>query len=199
MTAGYLESLIGIIIGVPVAVGVLWWPIRGTYRLIVFLRKAAAEYEEMKLVVTSLNCLCQKELNTNGGKSLKDYVLANRDGLKVMFHRMNMIWEMMESAVFECDHDGQCVWASDRLCRLFGLDRGEMVGNGWLQAIEETDRLRVWGEWTKTTQQGVPFSCTYTVVNQETGEVVRCRAFTVTTHNEKHLPIAYFGVVKPLD
>jgi PAS domain S-box-containing protein len=81
-------------------------------------------------------------------------------------------------AVYICDVAGQCVFANDPLCDLFGLDSSDMLGRGWLAAITEPERLQVYDRWDASVRTGVPYHGEYTVENQRTKAVKHCETST---------------------
>jgi PAS domain S-box-containing protein len=70
---------------------------------------------------------------------------------------MNRLAELIPVPVFRTDAAGRCVHANARLCRLAGMKRDEIVGDGWLRALHPEDRQRIASEWEAVVSRGEEF------------------------------------------
>ncbi len=137
------------------------------------------------------------QLKPNGGNSLYDKVSEAVKVALVERDARHFRWANDETAVWECDGDGKCVWVSKKLAELFGMDNAQLLGKGWLTAVEYDERERVWKRWTRSVQQGIPYEDHYIVVNQKTGLRVSCKAMA-TVCIVHDAPERYFGTVTPV-
>ena len=70
--------------------------------------------------------------------------------------RSTAILDISPSPMYECSPEGNCVFANDKLCDLFGLSNEEMMGSGWLDGIEPIERERVYSTWKKSVEFRIP-------------------------------------------
>lgn len=86
------------------------------------------------------------ELKYNGGNSTKDQLRKITELSKSIDSKLNNIsirqesnFELSETAMFECDKNGECVRANIALCKLFGATKEQMMGFGWSNFIEQSE------------------------------------------------------------
>ena len=81
-----------------------------------------------------------------------------------------LITEHLGLALYVCDEHGQCIWVNKQLCELWGCDATDLLGQGWLRGIDDSDRADVWEDWMRCVKTGVPYSdVEYTITNKRTG------------------------------
>jgi len=115
------------------------------------------------------------ELSPNGGSSVKDIVKATNE-LALYTHQMTVVSEarirllqaMAAVCIYECDsRTGECVWVNEGICKLFDLQQHEMLGFGWMQAIDHKEREGVKHAWESAVKGGYPYSWEYTIVRKD--------------------------------
>lgn len=147
--------------------------------------------EEMAKQASQIRGLVD-ETRFNGGHTLKDDV---RD-----LHAMGLtikaqVKELINSgnlAVFMCDQNGECTWASDSLLELYRLRSEEMMGTLWLRAVDPRDRRRVHEEWRRSVEEGYPFDYNYRL---EGGVRVHATAEALVDKSGK--VCGFHGAVRP--
>lgn len=136
------------------------------------------------------------EFSTNSGKSIKDRITRIDNSLKKEELRNKLLADsLLTIGAYECNSDGDCVWANKALCDMFGMSFADMMGNGWLSAICEPDRKRVWKDWLENIQLDIPYDSVYNVCNVESGEKYSCRAHAVAHRDIKGNILGYYGTV----
>lgn len=155
----------------------------------VLLKKMAAQ-DAMLLDI-------KRQLFPNGGTSLSDKLNETLRMAKRAERRSYIIAESSTVATFECDDKGNCVWVNSALAGLFGMERSEMLGSGWLKAIETGDRARVWANFQEAISSKIPYSVEYVAVNQKTEERIPCFAEAEITRDMDGTVIFIHGVVIP--
>lgn len=63
---------------------------------------------------------------------------------------------LLESApigVFQSNAQGECVYVNPAWCRMAGISASEALGQGWITALHEDDRVRVFQEWFQATHE----------------------------------------------
>lgn len=69
----------------------------------------------------------------------------------------------LEIGIYVCQTDGKCTWTNDWLASAFDIDSKDMLGWGWLAAIDKSDQERVHEHWTKAVKEELPYSEEYWV------------------------------------
>lgn len=86
--------------------------------------------------------------------------------------------------MYECDKNtGHCVWVNKALANLFGMNEEDMLGTGWLNAVEQSQIDHVWERWQLAIEKNIPYVCNYTVINQQTKQPIDCCARAVKIRN----------------
>lgn len=112
--------------------------------------------------------------------------------------RQQFIESKLGIALYVCSPDGSCEYANEAIADLFGLERAQMLGNGWMRAVNRSERQKVMEFWEYAVQHKMPYDYEYGVVNQETMEKfkVSTRAFPVVSKDGSVL--CYVGMVERL-
>jgi len=138
------------------------------------LEKAVNHIEKMaeKLSIVS------KELQTNGGGSIKDQIKQIANDVKIIRIEGDATFYLSKDPMFKTDDKGHYVAVNTSLCQLIGVTEGELLGLGWLNYISLEDRDRVGEEWENIIESGKEISTFFTIKNPESMEMipVKCRA-----------------------
>lgn len=135
----------------------------------------------------------------NGGQSMSDRLDKVLNFAKMGERRSLILSEHSNIPTFECDEFGLCVWVNTALANLFGMERAEMLGNGWLKAVDSDDKQRVWRTFKESIEQNIPYSSNYTVVSQRTGQRIYCYASAEVTRTPQNKVIFIHGTVVPTE
>lgn len=142
----------------------------------------------------------QYEFSKNSGKSIKDQITRMEDSLKMAEIRSNLMSDLLiKTGEYRCNSRGETVWVNKALCELFGLNSHEMLGNGWLDAVDKDERIEVLKTWHENIENEIPHEAEYTVKNKITGE-----KFKVLTKANCHKGndgkiLGYYGTVIKLE
>jgi PAS domain S-box-containing protein len=112
--------------------------------------------------------------------------------------RQRLLESHIGIAIYVCDSTGNCEFANDELGELFGLDRADFRGFGWLEAIVNEDRERTHGAWMFCVANKVPYECEYVVKNKRTGKTIKCLATGYPVVRESGEVLCYVGMVVEL-
>jgi PAS domain S-box-containing protein len=167
-------------------VGVLWAAAKKGKKIYTLVADGVGQLAEIR-----------EQLRPNGGNSMYDKLSEVVKTVLVERDARHFQWANEDTAVWECDGDGKCVWVSKKLAELFGMENAQLLGKGWLGAVEYDERERVWKRWTRSVQQGIPYEDHYIIVNQKSGLRVACKA-TATVCTIHDVPERYFGTVTPV-
>lgn len=81
----------------------------------------------------------------------------------------------MELACWESDENGKCVFASNKLSEVIGLPANQILGDGWVTNLIESDKPRVFAEWESSVKQKRMFVMKYAFIH-DNDVIVNVRA-----------------------
>lgn len=137
-----------------------------------------------------------REFSTNGGKSIKDQITRIDDNTRLSELRSKLIaTTLITSGSFECDAHGNWTWANKALADLFGLSLEEMLGNGWLAAVQEHDRMDIWDNWKNAILNNIPYEGVFTIINRKTRKSFQCRANAFQHKAVDGRILGYYGTI----
>lgn len=139
-----------------------------------------------------------KEMSPNGGSSLKDQVTNIDQSLTIVRHHQRILHDADTHPIFECDAAGQCLYANPALALLFGMEREELLGSGWLAALPPTTRMDQWELWQDSVQHDIPYASTYEIHNKQTKKKYLVKATSHTIRDRHGRPLRFYGTVEPV-
>jgi len=180
-----LELLQTIIIaggGLATAILAMW----GLWSKIIkpWFKESRDKREKLEKIVNHIEKMAEKlsivskELQTNGGGSIKDQIKQIANDIKIIRIEGDATFYLAKDPMFKTDDKGHYVAVNTSLCQLIGVTEGELLGLGWLNYISLEDRDRVWEEWENIIESGKEISTFFTIKNPESMEMipVKCRA-----------------------
>lgn len=136
------------------------------------------------------------EFSKNSGKSIKDQITRIDQNTKLSELRIKLIaTNLVTTGIFECDSDGGCVWVNKALAEMFGMEREEMMGNGWLTAIHDNERSEVWQDWNYSVNNKIPYEDEYSIYNKHTEKIFKVRVVAIANKSDTGKTLGYFGTV----
>lgn len=127
-----------------------------------------------------------KEVNFNGGKSMKDIQQKIYTTVKVLEDRDTFNFYLDSQPKFECDSNGLCVRVNDSFSELTGLSEHQSLGNGWLRCISDLDSPHVLNAWELFIQKDLPFNVSCKI---KSGEDVLIKAVSKRSGIHIHIII----------
>jgi PAS domain S-box-containing protein len=73
--------------------------------------------------------------------------------------------EMSSTGIYFTDRDGKCLYVNPAWCRMAGLTCEESSGDGWIKAIQEDDKSRIFSEWDSFVKGEIPWESEYRFVD----------------------------------
>ena len=136
-----------------------------------FFEKNYLEQKKSLLEIT-------KELQPNGGRSIKDQVKQIADDVRIIRVERDATFHLAKEPMFKTDNKGYYISCNTALCNLVGVPEQELLGLGWLNYISLEDKDRIWEEWENIIESGKEISTFFTIKNPESMEMipVKCRA-----------------------
>lgn len=108
------------------------------------------------------------EQQTNGGSSMRDSIedIRSKVGqLKIDLSHMEATFrgqlELDTGGYYMTDARGKCLWTSSVWCALTGVRAEDARGDGWIMAIHEDDRQRVYEAWSMAVRTHSPFNARF--------------------------------------
>ena len=96
----------------------------------------------------------RKELQTNGGSSLKDAIIDMKDTVhridrrqKIIEQRTKAALHYSEAALFETDIAGRLIWSNANFCKYVRDNPTNVTGFDWLSMIKEEERDELLNEF----------------------------------------------------
>lgn len=96
----------------------------------------------------------RKELQTNGGNSIKDAIINLRDACERIEGRQKVIIQRTKAALhysdvplFETDESGRLIWSNAYLCELTKNISTSVEGFDWINLFQEEEREEVQSEF----------------------------------------------------
>lgn len=98
--------------------------------------------------------------------------------MEIVDMRGNILCDRLGVGIYICSLDARCSYANATLSNLFGVDREDMLGWGWLAGITPSDQLRVKTSWALAVQEKLPYKDTYRL---RSGPTVQTEAFLLAS------------------
>mgnify|MGYP002134661587 CR=1 FL=1 len=118
-----------------------------------------------------------------------------KKNIAVLDLRQRLLESNLGLAIFVCNPEGDCEYVNEELGELFGLDKADCKGFGWLEAVIPVERKTVHENWVFSVKQEIPYECDYHVKNVRSGEIflVLAKGYPVLKHDGEVL--CYVGSV----
>ncbi len=128
------------------------------------LRNMIIEVYNVAMDASNIHEIIQKELNTNGGSSLKDAINRIESRLSVQDGKCRATLSLIDSPIWESDEDGNCIWVNRAYRRITGYDIDNVRDMGWISIIAPDSREAVQEEWVNAIRDRRHFSLAYNIV-----------------------------------
>lgn len=124
-------------------------------------RKVIRTVKETEEKVKEITTITKRELQWNGGLSIKDTL----DALSASFGRMEAwntaLLNQSGIAAWRTDACGDVDWVNAAFTHQTGMGIEHLRGSLWLSMVCEDDRARVEGQWLKCIERASPFMTTF--------------------------------------
>ena len=132
----------------------------------------------------------RKELQTNGGSSLKDAIISMRESCvrienrqKVIIQRTKAALHYSNMALFETDESGRLIWSNANLCELTKDIVTSVEGFDWINLFTEDEREEVLTEFKSCLHMNRRFS---KISNMQNGKTVRLLGYPYRISDSEH-------------
>ncbi len=145
-------------------------------------------------IIPTIN-LAKKHLSPNGGTSLVDQVSSIKEKVELMELRWKITTSKSPVGIYECNAAGECVSANAAACDIFGMTEQEMLGRGWLKAIQ-SDKSQIWHAWIGAVKENLPYEAEYNVKNQKTDNIVHVKSSAICHMSTSGKILGYYGTLE---
>jgi PAS domain S-box-containing protein len=140
-----------------------------------------------------------KEFSLNSGKSIKDQINRIDDLVRLSELRSKLLASSFSHVgIYECDASGKFTWVNEALCDIWGMASQDILGNGWLHAIEDDGREDALEKWMNSIKNDIPYDTIYTLINQKTKEKIKIRTTSIANKTIEGKILGYYGQVTRL-
>lgn len=185
-----------ILSAIAVCIGLITVLFKYSCRLFNFFKTKYSHLEAIHIKVEKIF----SEITPNHGSSIKDKVNSLESQVtkitqltEKMFYRQKWILDKSDSAVFESDSEGKCVWVNAKYLKLVKRDFGFVLGNGWRNVICPEDRDRVIQNWERCVKDGIDSEDTYYIVDSKG---VKIKVFCAACRTEQY---GYIGALEVIN
>lgn len=183
--SGYLTGIFG-------ALALLWryaaTPLRAA------IKRPFELFDQIAEKWPLLVALLERFSQPSGPGSLLSFLESLDNRLDLAESRLFAFLDLSTRPVFQCAVTGECVFANEQICELFGMSKADMMGFGWLLGVSEADRDRTNEVWLKAVKNQRPYEATYHVSNRRNGKFfsVTARGLPLMAGSEI---VGYHGVL----
>lgn len=126
-------------------------------------------------------------------KRLRDYLIEVHNQTLINTGRLRILMKSDKYAHFECDATGKCTWVNQAAADLFGVDREDMLGNGWAASIIEEERNQVVKYWQESIRYDVPYTYKYKIFQKKLNKIIELKVTSVTIRDTDGHLIMFCG------
>lgn len=140
------------------------------------------------------------EILPENSLSLREVALYSLNLATISEERSKYLLESHDIPTYECNvKTGECTWVNPALCNLFGIGYKSMLGKGWLAGLDPNEATICWEHFQKAIRIDMPYSWTYTIINQITGRQISCKTTATVIRDQNNFPILLRGIVTEID
>lgn len=139
----------------------------------------------------------QKEFSTNSGKTIKDQLFRIENAQSLNEMRVKALSMNIDNlGIYECDTTGRCIWVNDTYAEIWGRDKQELMGAGWLLGLSEDERQEIWEKWQYSVNHGTPYEAEYTITNKKNGKKIPVKTSAICYKGADGKPAIYIGTIR---
>ena len=136
-----------------------------SFNLLRWAYKTAQDVQQKLDTITELS----QELVPNGGSSLRDSMNRVEQSVVSLTSKLRMIVQLNEWDAFETDAQGNWTCCTGTFDHATGLEKEQILGYGWMNAVHPDDRNRVLEEYKLAMRQERDWICKLGIKNIQTG------------------------------
>lgn len=147
-----------------------------------------------------------KQLEFNGGASIKDVIFKINDKLDSTKHHLDNLVAMVKASfefdsdgIFIADKNGNCYYFNKAYLDITGLNYNEALNFGWTNAIHPKDYEKILASWKTCIEKLSNMELLHSYKNVKTKRVVKAKvSWQVQIQPDSENNVLIFGRVKPL-
>lgn len=172
----------------------IWPTVKGAFTMIARLQRVENHVGQINTKLDSI----LKELQPNGGSTIKDTVTRIDNALTVNVERQRVFNNDSMNGLMETDAEGNCVWANSTYLGIVGRTIESVLGKGWVNTIQASERDRVMTEWDDALEEDREFEYEYHVVTTR-GERKMVRIRSMKLRDSNGTTVGYIKTVTPVN
>lgn len=179
--------------------GVLWTVIRYMKKIYDWIMVQITAINNIQSSIAKIDTdvgFLKKELQHNGGSSLKDYVSRLETELIKQENRQKALIQDLVYGAFETDSTGKVVYVNRTYCRITGRTPDELLGSGWLNCVSSEKQSDIAKKWEITLKDNRELQDVFSFI-VPTGGTIQVSFSVTPMFNRKGVLIGYFGTVSP--
>lgn len=158
--------------------------VAGVYRYVLLpiirlTRKISTMYDKVEVLVA--------QFERNGGSSVRDALDRIEASMVVQDSRQKILLGLAPFAVVETDGEGHVVFVNRTYRMWTGLSDYEVLGEGWINAVDPPDRVRVKRDWADAVGEGRVYEGRFKMLDGRGGRYdVFARAYPMIDPSNGH-------------
>ena len=124
--------------------------------------------------VAQLSDRLYQHFGADASEKLIEELTRNSRDITLAAAQQDLVELHLDLAVFVCGPAGACIRGNNRFAELFGLDRSEWVGLGWIEGICQDEREEVHKTCMYSIANKLPYDSKFWICNRRTGERYFC-------------------------
>lgn len=149
--------------------------------------------EQQGLLITDIF----KQLNTNGGSTLRDAVNRIEHRQCKDAEKIRNLLDSNDNAYFETDNNGHCIYVNTAYITLLQKTEKSCIGHTWMQNIHPEDRDSVYKEWYRVMTEKQIFDYKYRYLDdKDTSIPAHCKLAPIYDNN--NVVIGWSGIIKKI-
>lgn len=116
------------------------------------------------------------------------------DSIRESERRFQTLANVSPVGIFRTDATGYTTYVNPRWCEISGLTAEKAVGDGWLAAVHEEDKVRLFDEWKLAAQSKRASSADYRFLKSD-GSIAWVMGHAVPELNEENQIVGYVGTI----
>ena len=122
----------------------------------------------------------KEAFGANPAGEVKKLLELLRQAHSEMDVRHSILCRRLNIGIWVCEAStGRCIYANPTLCEMLGMSREDMLGFGWLSAVDPADKKTTWETWTQAVKERRPYREKYHIINEAGRKMVETEGFLV--------------------
>jgi PAS domain S-box-containing protein len=164
------------------------------------VKKAVSKQEAVNIRMLEKLDSVLVQLTINGGSvTVKDDLSSIKKNLNKIHAEIISYISLSPNPTFLNNEDGSCIAVNEALCNLFGATRDEMLGYGWINFLDDSEKNQKADNWKRGIQKDFSITDRYYITNGKTGERIYCEYVATITRDNEGKIMSIMGIVNRIN